>query len=456
MAQRLLSTLTRLTNDESLDPAAQSQQLAELLTPHVLNPATAALQQSVQNWSDQQVTKSVEQAQLFDGGWGGFEQFVSSYIRLVRDLDPFSESNSFDLVVSTFTDLQVAFSSARGVCLTHTVAVWARKIVNGAFQYDKQFNQVQNAAPEYPTSEYLATPLLRLFNTTRTERSDDPFTRKSIILHLACLLCRVYFHIRQPTLCANVFSNMSTAGIRLSAYPKSQQVEYRFYLGKFYWLKSQLKNAYLHLYWSWNNCYTDSPNKRLILKHLVAVSLLLGIVPTRELLQQFNLDEVYGELVIALKNGHHTRFYAALEHYRDWFIDRDLYVLLKSRAFTLLNRGALRLIYDWSVSQQNPAIDYGTVARGLDFATRHGGYAQQVMVPQAMAAGGAEKPGLTSTQVEAILVALIDQGFIKGKLQATGQRLIHAKSGVFPPVCVVLGSRQSSLKLKDDELWMDS
>lgn len=454
MAQRLLSSLARLTNDESMDPAVQSEQLAELFTPHLLNPSIAALQGSIQNWSDEQVTKAVEQAQMFDGGWGGFEQFVSSYIRLIRDFDPFNEFDSFDLVVSTFTDLQVAFSSARGVCLTHTVAVWARKMVNGAFKYDKQFNLDQTTATtEYPTSEYIATPLLRLFNTTRTERSDLDFTRKSIILHLACLLCRVYFHIRQPTLCANVFSNMSTAGIRLSAYPKSQQVEYRFYLGKFYWLKSQLKNAYLHLNWSWNKCYTESPNKRLILKHLVAVSLLLGIVPTRELLQQFNLDGVYGELVVALKHGNHTRFYVALEQLRDWFVDRDLYILLKSRAFTLLDRGALKVIYEWSVAQDNPAIDYGTVARGLDFATQHGGYAQQVMAPQSM---GGEKPSLTSTQVEAILVALIDQGFVKGKLQATGQRLIHAKANVFPPICVVLGSRQSSLKLKDDELWMDS
>ncbi|RDW37645.1 hypothetical protein B0I73DRAFT_135160 [Yarrowia lipolytica] len=454
MVQQLLTRLAGLTNDESIDPAVQSEKLAELFTPLLLNPNTAALQVSIQNWTDEQVSKSVEQAHLFDEGWGGFEQFVESYIRLVRDFDSLSESNSFDLVVSTFTDLQVAFSSARGVCLTHTVALWARKVVGGAFQYDNEHNLAQTTATtEYPTSEYIATPLLRLFNTTRTERSDMEFTRKSIILHLACLLCRVYFHIRQPTLCANVFSNMSTAGIRLSAYPKSQQVEYRFYLGKFYWLKSQLKNAYLHLYWSWDKCYTQSTNKRLILKHLVAVSLLLGIIPTRELLQQFNLDNIYGEMVVALKHGNHTRFYAALENARDWFIDRDLYVLLKSRAFTLLDRGSLKVIYEWSVAQGNPAIDYGTVARGLDFATQNGGYAQQVLAPQMMGGGSAK---LTSTQVEAILVALIDQGFIKGKLQATGQRLIHAKANVFPPVCVVLGSRQSSLKLKDDEHWMES
>ena len=78
MAQRLLSSLARLTNDESMDPAVQSEQLAELFTPHLLNPSIAALQGSIQNWSDEQVTKAVEQAQLFDGGWGGFEQFVSS------------------------------------------------------------------------------------------------------------------------------------------------------------------------------------------------------------------------------------------------------------------------------------------------------------------------------------------------------------------------------------------
>ncbi|KAG5358952.1 Protein CSN12-like protein [Yarrowia sp. C11] len=245
---------------------------------------------------------------------------------------------------------------------------------------------------------------------------------------------------------------MSTAGIRLGAYPKSQQVEYRFYLGRFYWLKSQLKNAYLHLYWAWDKCYTESPNKRLILKHLIAASLLLGIIPTRELLSQFNLVNIYGELCVALKNGNHTRFYVALENERDWFIDKDLYVLLKSRAFTLLDRGCLKVIHEWSLAQGNPAIDYGTVAKGLDFATQQGGYAQQVMAPQVM--GGGAK--MTSTQVEAILVALIDQGFIKGKLQATGQRLIHAKANVFPPVCVVLGSRQSNLKLKDDELWMAS
>lgn len=442
---QLLTSLASVTNDESADPDVQSEQLAQLFTPLLLNSTTASLQQSLQNWSDQQITQSVEQSQLFQGEWAGFEQFTSTYLRLVRDFDAFNESNSFDLMITTFTDLQVAFSSARGVCLTHTVALWAQKVVGGAFQYDKQHT-------EYPTSEYIATPLLRLFNTTRTERSDLPFTRKAIILHLACLLCRVYFHIRQPTLCANVFSNMSTAGVKLSAYPKSQQVEYRFYLGKFYWLKSQLKNAYLHLYWAWDKCYAESGNKRLIMKHLIPVSLLLGILPTRELLQKFNLDSVYGNMVSAMKSGNHTKFYQALEQSRDWFIDRDLYVLLKSRAFTLLNRGCLKSIYEWSVSQQKPAIDYATVAIGLNFAVRHGGYPQQVLVPQMMQGGPAS---ITSTQVEAVLVALIDQGFIKGKLQATGQRLIHAKANVFPPVCVVLGSRQSSLKLKDDEQWME-
>lgn len=344
--------------------------------------------------------QEVESRDLYDGDWPGFVELCKSYLRFCRDVDPDDMMGSFDLFSQFYTDLATAFSNNRGAVLQTSVVVSGKIVTALALSLDSQDKDDISMI----RTSYISSLFLKVFNSIRGEKvvEDDPLSKKAIILFVATILCRMYFKLKQPTSCANVFSNIHTANIKFSEYSMAHRVEYRYYLGRFYLLKNQLLQAHKHLNWSFDNCMNESNNKVLILQYLIPCSMLLGRLPTRQLLELSGLNEVYGPLVKALKNANYTQFMNHLdrEPYKQWFLNRCLYVLLRSRSPVLLYRMIVDKIY--KLQGMDTTLKFEDIHRAIlvadttsDVDLRHDPDHQEL---------------------ENICITLISQGFVKANI----------------------------------------
>jgi hypothetical protein len=374
--------------------------LSELFNLDISNPQISSLQNDILDNDNKDFEQKIDHTNFYEGDWPGFVELTKSYLRFTRDVDPNDVVGSFDLYAQFLTDLQAAFSNMRGAVLVDTVVRSCRIIVGLSLTLDAMDSPLQMMR-----SSYISSLLLKIFNTIRAEKIDpliagpNPVTKKTAILYIASMLCRLYFKMAQPGSCANVFSNIHTANIKFGVYTRAQRVEYRYWLGRFYLYKCQLTNAYRHLNWSFRNCLASSRNKRTILMYLIAPAMLLGKLPSRELLELYNLEHIYWPLVVALRGARYSAFMAHLEN-TDWFYKNSLLVLLRSRSIIVLHRMALYKL--WRISTSGSDKPVSTVAFN-HFET-------------AVKLSGALIAANDDQEIENIGVSLISQGYVKANI----------------------------------------
>ena len=90
---------------------------------------------------------------------------------------------------------------------------------------------------------------------------------------------------------------------------------------------------------------SDTSRRRLIFISLVTVSILLGIFPHPHLLAAFDLCAQFLPLIHAIKLGDRSAFRMHLDHNMDWFLDRYIYIILRTKGEVLVIRSLFRRAY---------------------------------------------------------------------------------------------------------------
>ena len=86
-------------------------------------------------------------------------------------------------------------------------------------------------------------------------------------------------------------------------YPKSQQVTYKYYVGRKHMFDNNFKEAEEYLKFAFEHCHVKSrANKRSILIYLIPVKMLLGQMPDEMLLKKYELLQ-FKDVVLAVKQG---------------------------------------------------------------------------------------------------------------------------------------------------------
>ncbi|KAK9249569.1 hypothetical protein V1506DRAFT_510718 [Lipomyces tetrasporus] len=460
--------------------------LSNLFSLDFSSPDLATLQNDlVDNSYD--ISAEVQSRNYFSGEWPGFNEFVVSYLTVLGEVDPYGLAESYPLIEKLFTDLQIAFSNRRGVILTQTVGKLAGSVTTLAISLDSGNYQngddrsmdvdASNSAAEelMPRTSELAKVLLKLFNSIRGERmtgENTEMSKKEVILYVAVLLCRAYFKLNQPSACANVFSNIHTANIAFSRYPRSQRVTYRYYLGRFYFLRQELLRARTHLLWAFNNCHVSAiSNHRAILTYLIPSNLLLGVGARPHLYEIAGgtLREAFAPLERALRCGDLYGFNAHLVKYFDWFVAKKMFLLLRSKSEIIIFRNLFRQI-DVMVNASKPPPEPGTkrpndltydeLLVGIRQSSRQNDVALAAQAgiasldsPAIFPYSNSAEMAWTYDDAENICISLIDQGFMKANIYARSKLLRLMPSGGFPRISDVWAARGQISG--DEEAWMD-
>ncbi|EGV66812.1 hypothetical protein PSN45_002836 [Yamadazyma tenuis] len=366
------------------------------------------------------IDKRVDQANLFDNDWLAFNEVVISFIKLSNQLNPYSLLESFDLYGKFLEDVSTAFSHYnKGWLLKDLVKSSVKYIFSMANKLD--FQLYYKGYCSTPRLSWLASILLKVFNNIRSQTNEENTQKSSIIIFIGSNLCSIYFKIDNPLLCRNVFSNINTLNLSSSKFPKNEILSYRFYLSKFYLIKNQLIDSYQHLTWCLSHCpiIPNHPNIIKILKLLLPISILIGKKPNFKFIKSTYLSKslpkfilIYQKLSREVSSGNIFRFNQVVSNNRKYFKSLGLLLTIESKGTVLLVRNLFKKV--WIILGKPLKLEYDILIASLKCA----GFDIQT----------------DDLIIENLLVSLIDQNLLKGKIFPRLRVASLARDNVFPPV----------------------
>ncbi|OZJ03298.1 hypothetical protein BZG36_02275 [Bifiguratus adelaidae] len=342
-------------------------------------------------------------AQDYETLYAGFHEFFSSLVAAYNGPDAFWMSALVRQLC------QVLVQTAKKTDLQHPVKLKDRKTQDAARQ------------------------LTRVFNVMLSDRNPMPRSKKAMVLWAANQAFAIYFKSHTVRLCQTFISNIETAGIQLSQYPKGQQITYRYYVGRYYLFQHQLRKAEAELAYAFLHCPVASfENRRLCFLYLVAARLPLGILPTQDLLDKYQLSDQFTDLMNAILAGNFIAFEQSLAATVAFHLKTGNYMILRERVQIITFRCLFRKVHLVTSSQR---LSFQDCLAALKFSTGDNSY--------------------TLYDVESNLVSLIDQGYIKGYIAHDQQVVILSKTNAFPQVDTVVRN-ESENSAAEEQVFMET
>ncbi|KAI0698573.1 hypothetical protein BC835DRAFT_1464354 [Cytidiella melzeri] len=248
-------------------------------------------------------------------------------------------------------------------------------------------------------------------NCVMDRQSPYAESRKWGVYYVVGLIMKSYFRVKRISLSKNILRAIDANPDipPLSAYPRSHQVTYRYYIGMLGFLNEDFVKSEQELTLAFYTCHTEAKrNQERILTYLIPLRILRGHLPSRELLDRFpNLDELYSPFIAAIRNGDVSGFDVAFEKSERRLVELNL-LLTVERARELCIRGLFRRV--WVVSEKSTRIPISLFHSALQVA------GQDVPVEEA----------------ECFVANMIYRGFMRGYISHEKQMVVLASANTFP------------------------
>uniref|UniRef100_A0A9L0RBQ1 PCI domain-containing protein 2 n=1 Tax=Equus caballus TaxID=9796 RepID=A0A9L0RBQ1_HORSE len=236
-------------------------------------------------------------------------------------------------------------------------------------------------------------------------------SKKWGMLFLVNQLFKIYFKINKLHLCKPLIRAIDSSNLR-DDYSTAQRVTYRYYVGRKAMFDSDFKQAEEYLSFAFEHCHRSSQkNKRMILIYLLPVKMLLGHMPTIELLKKYHLMQ-FAEVTKAVSEGNLLLLNEALTKHETFFIRCGIFLILEKLKI-ITYRNLFKKVYLLLRTHQL-SLDAFLVA--LKFM---------------------QVEDVDIDEVQCILANLIYMGHIKGYISHQHQKLVVSKQNPFPPLSTV-------------------
>ncbi|KAI0353130.1 hypothetical protein OH77DRAFT_1407644 [Trametes cingulata] len=260
--------------------------------------------------------------------------------------------------------------------------------------------------------EEAARIISKAFSSCVTDRqSPIAESRKWGVYYVVGLILKCYFRVRRISLAKNILRAIDANPDipPLSAYPRSHQVTYRYYIGMLGFLNEDFAKAEQELTLAFYNCHTGAhSNQERILTYLIPLRMFRGHLPSRELLKRFPvLDDLYTPFIAALRKGDIRSYDASLDRFERRLVDLNLYLTLE-KARELCIRGLFRRV--WIAADKSTRIPVSMFHAALQLADEE----------------------TTSEEAECLVANMIFKGFIRGYISHEKQTVVLANTNAFP------------------------
>ncbi|XP_045446780.1 PCI domain-containing protein 2 [Melitaea cinxia] len=257
--------------------------------------------------------------------------------------------------------------------------------------------------------EKAAESLLSCFRVCAADnRTSDEDTKRLGMLYLVNQLLKVYFRINKLHLCKPLIRAIDSSPLWYQ-FPLAQQITYRYFVGRKAMFDSDYRMADEYLSFAFQKCHRKSrKNKRLILTYLIPVKMLLGYMPTRNLLQKYDLLQFW-DLTSVVKNGDLRGIDRIMEMHETFFISAGIYLIVEKLKL-IAYRNLFRKVY---LAENTHQIEIASFQAAL-----------QIM----------GQDDVDSDETLCIVANLIYLGKIKGYMSYQHKKVVVSKQNAFPPL----------------------
>uniref|UniRef100_A0A674I1Y6 PCI domain-containing protein 2 n=1 Tax=Terrapene triunguis TaxID=2587831 RepID=A0A674I1Y6_9SAUR len=236
-------------------------------------------------------------------------------------------------------------------------------------------------------------------------------SKKWGMLFLVNQLFKIYFKINKLHLCKPLIRAIDSSNLK-DEYSMAQRVTFKYYVGRKAMFDSDFKQAEEYLSFAFEHCHRSSQkNKRMILIYLLPVKMLLGHMPTIQLLKKYELMQ-FAEVTKAVSEGNLLLLNDALTKHETFFIRCGIFLILEKLKI-ITYRNLFKKVYLLLKTHQL-SLDAFLVA--LKFM---------------------QVEDVDIDEVQCILANLIYMGHIKGYISHQHQKLVVSKQNPFPPLSTV-------------------
>ncbi|XP_060754656.1 PCI domain-containing protein 2 [Neoarius graeffei] len=260
--------------------------------------------------------------------------------------------------------------------------------------------------------EKAAEQLMGCFRVCASDnRAGIDDSKKWGMLFLVNQLFKIYFKINKLHLCKPLIRAIDSSNLK-DDYSMAQRVTYKYYVGRKAMFDSDFKLAEEYLSFSFQHSHRSCQrNKRLILIYLLPVKMLLGHMPTNQLLKKYDLMQ-FADVTKAVSEGNLLLLNEALVKHETFFIRCGIFLILEKLKI-ITYRNLFKKVYHLLKTHQLP-LDAFLVALKM----------MQV-------------EDVDIDEVQCILANLIYMGHIKGYISHQHQKLVVSKQNPFPPLSSV-------------------
>ncbi|NWR77301.1 PCID2 protein, partial [Centropus unirufus] len=306
------------------------------------------------------------------------------------------------------TVIYFMFYFSRALPIMYAVALDLRIFANNA---DQQLVK-KGKGKVGDTLEKAAELLMSCFRVCASDtRAGIEDSKKWGMLFLVNQLFKIYFKINKLHLCKPLIRAIDSSNLK-DEYSMAQRVTYRYYVGRKAMFDSDFKQAEEYLSFAFEHCHRSSQkNKRMILIYLLPVKMLLGHMPTIQLLKKYDLMQ-FAEVTKAVSEGNLLLLNDALTKHETFFIRCGIFLILEKLKI-ITYRNLFKKVYLLLKTHQ---LSLDAFLFALKFM---------------------QVDDVDIDEVQCILANLIYMGHIKGYISHQHQKLVVSKQNPFPPLSTV-------------------
>ncbi|NXJ13721.1 PCID2 protein, partial [Odontophorus gujanensis] len=302
----------------------------------------------------------------------------------------------------------VVYRLTRALPIMYAVALDLRIFANNADQQLVKKGKSKVGDMLEKAAELLMSCFRVCASDTRAGIEDS---KKWGMLFLVNQLFKIYFKINKLHLCKPLIRAIDSSNLK-DEYSMAQRVTYRYYVGRKAMFDSDFKQAEEYLSFAFEHCHRSSQkNKRMILIYLLPVKMLLGHMPTVQLLKKYDLMQ-FAEVTKAVSEGNLLLLNEALTKHETFFIRCGIFLILEKLKI-ITYRNLFKKVYLLLKTHQ---LSLDAFLFALKFM---------------------QVDDVDIDEVQCILANLIYMGHIKGYISHQHQKLVVSKQNPFPPLSTV-------------------
>ncbi|NWU58846.1 PCID2 protein, partial [Dromas ardeola] len=302
----------------------------------------------------------------------------------------------------------ILFYFSRALPIMYAVALDLRIFANNADQQLVKKGKSKVGDMLEKAAELLMSCFRVCASDTRAGIEDS---KKWGMLFLVNQLFKIYFKINKLHLCKPLIRAIDSSNLK-DEYSMAQRVTYRYYVGRKAMFDSDFKQAEEYLSFAFEHCHRSSQkNKRMILIYLLPVKMLLGHMPTVQLLKKYDLMQ-FAEVTKAVSEGNLLLLNDALTKHETFFIRCGIFLILEKLKI-ITYRNLFKKVYLLLKTHQ---LSLDAFLFALKFM---------------------QVDDVDIDEVQCILANLIYMGHIKGYISHQHQKLVVSKQNPFPPLSTV-------------------